>query len=172
MIDRILADNRRRGWRGPGCTDLCRQVRVVIVGQAGAATLEQHHVESHEQYGVSLGALESAVVEDVLTGPLAVRLGRAEVLLDGVRLRLTPTEFRIVAVLALHLGRTVNGEALVRDAWGEEYLATTTAVSVDHILRVNLSRLRTKLGAARELIETWPGFGYCLQALPYTGPAL
>lgn len=165
---------QREDWRTPGCSDLCHRIRAIPVGQFGVQPIEQHHVPSHEQYGLSLGALGASAVEDVRTGPLAVRLLHMLAEVDGVDCKLTPTEFRILSVLALRAGRVVPHATTLAEVWGPEYVPGASGlVNLEcHLLRVNVARLRAKLGAARPLLETRPGVGYMLRAEPYTGPAL
>lgn len=163
---------QREEWRGPGCSALCHRVRAIPVGQFGVVSFEQHHAPSHEQYGISIGAMQAVAVEDVLTGPLAVRLLHAQALVDGEPVKLTPTEYRILACLAVRAGRVVPGNAILADVWGPEYAVSHWYRSELHLLRVNVARLRARLGAARRLLVTRPGFGYMLLAEPYMGPSL
>lgn len=165
----------REEWRGPGCSDLCRTIKAIEIGQFGVSVIEQHHIPSHESYGLSLGALEAGGVVDVLTGPLAVRLLHALAYLNGEPINLTPTEFRILSTLAQRAGRVVRGEAILRDVWGPGYAPNPKHDRIRgewHLLRVNVARLRAKLGSARDLLVTRHGVGYMLRAEPYSGPAL
>lgn len=162
----------RDAWKRPGCTDLCHRMRGIIVGQFGTSWIEYHDIAGHEQYGVSLGALQSCVVEDVFTGPLVVRLLTHTVLVDGQEVTVTPKEFRILSTLAVRAGRLVPHDTLLAEAWGAHYVLTTGAHDGWHLIRVNVSRLRARLGAAARLIVTRPGVGYMLLAEPYTGPSL
>ncbi|MCW3067509.1 MAG: response regulator transcription factor [Solirubrobacterales bacterium] len=78
---------------------------------------------------------------------------------EGHSVRLTPTEFRLLAALAAQAERTVTRRELVRSAWPDG------AVVHDNTIDVYLARLRRKL---RELpgspaINTVHGVGYRLQ---------
>ncbi len=77
--------------------------------------------------------------------------------------RLTPTEFRVLALLVERAGRLVTWADLLAEAWGPEY-----AESVEYLKPV-ISRLRRKLqdnARSPRLIETVRGFGYRLRADP------
>jgi two-component system KDP operon response regulator KdpE len=78
-------------------------------------------------------------------------------LADGTDVRLTPTEWEILEVLARHRGRLVTAKQLLRDVWGEQYESET------HYLRVYLAQLRRKLepDSSRPVhLLTEPGMGY------------
>jgi two-component system, OmpR family, KDP operon response regulator KdpE len=76
---------------------------------------------------------------------------------DGTDVRLTPTEWEILELLARHRGRLVTAKQLLREVWGEQYESET------HYLRVYLAQLRRKLepDSARPVhLLTEPGMGY------------
>ncbi|MCW2737153.1 response regulator transcription factor [Nocardioides sp.] len=76
---------------------------------------------------------------------------------DGVEIHLTPTEWRIVEVLARHRGRLVRQGELLGAVWGPQYERQT------NYLRVHMASIRRKLevDAARPvLFVTEPGMGY------------
>lgn len=75
----------------------------------------------------------------------------------GEEVHLTPTEWRIVEVLARHRGRLVRQAELLRAVWGPAYDTQT------NYLRVHLSSIRRKLEADPAnpvLFVTEPGMGY------------
>jgi two-component system OmpR family response regulator len=78
---------------------------------------------------------------------------------DVQRLRLSPTEFRILGALAAHSERTVSRRELVRAGWPEG------AVVHDNTIDVYLARLRRKLAGIEcpAEITTIRGVGYRLQ---------
>jgi two-component system KDP operon response regulator KdpE len=76
---------------------------------------------------------------------------------DGTDVRLTPTEWEILELLARHRGRLVTAKQLLREVWGQQYESET------HYLRVYLAQLRRKLepDSARPVhLVTEPGMGY------------
>ena len=98
----------------------------------------------------------------LLVGPLRVDVAAHIVTLDGEELNLTPTEFRLLRTLMERRGRTQTRRQLLTEAWQidssmADRLRTRT---VD----MHVRRLRGKMGAAGEWIETVRGFGYRFQA--------
>lgn len=100
---------------------------------------------------------EQAVVE---TAAFTVDLARSLVLRDGQAVHLTPTEWRLMEVLARHVGRLVGQRQLLQEVWGPAYETET------NYLRIYLAKLRKKLepepSRPRHLL-TEPGLGVRLQ---------
>jgi two-component system KDP operon response regulator KdpE len=95
----------------------------------------------------------------VETGPLRIDLARREVTVGGAEIRLTPTEYRVLALLAQHAGKVLTHHQILREVWGPN---ATEA----HYVRVQMAELRRKLEAepARpRLLVTEPGVGYRLR---------
>jgi two-component system, OmpR family, response regulator len=78
---------------------------------------------------------------------------------DGVRIALTPTEFRLLAALAARPGEVLRRTALVAAGWPDG------AIVHDNTLDAYLARIRRKLreAGAPEAIETARGVGYVLR---------
>jgi DNA-binding response OmpR family regulator len=97
---------------------------------------------------------------------LAVDLDEHRVRLRGEEVRLTPTEFRLLAYLLEHAGQLVTHRQVLGAVWGSGY-------DVDvHLLRMTIRNLRLKLDAAapgESYIATEYGLGYRLTGP--TGPA-
>jgi two-component system, OmpR family, KDP operon response regulator KdpE len=95
------------------------------------------------------------------TAGFTVDLAGKEVTLaaTGERVRLTPTEWHLLEVLARHEGKLVPQRQLLQDVWGPAYETET------NYLRVYMAQLRRKLerdpAKPRHLI-TEPGMGYRL----------
>ena len=87
-------------------------------------------------------------------GGLVIDRPRHVVTFKGKPLDLTPTEFKLLAVLIERRGRVQSRDRLLSDVW--EYEAAIDTRTVDTHVR----RLREKLGAASDLIETVRGVGY------------
>ena len=75
---------------------------------------------------------------------------------NGKPADLSALDFRLLTVLVKARGRVVSREQLIESAWGVE--SGVSPRTVDTQLR----RLRAKLGAAAEQIQTVRGFGYRL----------
>ncbi len=81
--------------------------------------------------------------------------------LAGAEIHLTPTEFKILVLLARHPGRVLTHRQLIAAVWGQAHVENT------HYLRVHMHALRHKLEAepARpQYLLTEPGVGYRLRA--------
>jgi DNA-binding response OmpR family regulator len=95
------------------------------------------------------------------SGPLRIDTGGRRVFLSGEEVRLTRTEFDLLAELAAHRGEALPHEALLEKVWGPEYR------SENHYLKVYIGRLRDKLeddAAQPRLIVNVRGVGYRLNS--------
>jgi two-component system phosphate regulon response regulator PhoB len=92
---------------------------------------------------------------DILeVGVIRVDRVKHEAFINGVRGEFTATEFKLLTVLMERCGRLQSREVLLNDVWGYESVIDTRTVDT------HIRRLRDKLGAAAELIDTVRGFGY------------
>lgn len=91
-----------------------------------------------------------------LLGALRVDVLHHEATLDGESLKLTPTEFALVKVLAENAGRIVTQNQLIQQVWGPQQASQTEG------LRVHINHLRRKLGDTGPRIVNEPGIGYRL----------
>ncbi|MDQ1248178.1 MAG: two-component system, OmpR family, operon response regulator KdpE [Actinomycetota bacterium] len=95
----------------------------------------------------------------VATSSFTVDLAHRRVVRNGEEVRLTPTEWRLLEVLARNVGKVVGRQMLLDDLRGPH------APSGGHYLRVFLNQLRAKLeddpAHPRHLL-TVPGVGYRL----------
>ena len=90
-------------------------------------------------------------------GPVEIDISRHTVTVDGTEVVLTTTEFKLLLTLAERLGRMQGRELLLRQVWGYNHTADTRTVDT------HITRLRTKLGTAGDLIKTVRGFGYKME---------
>jgi len=100
---------------------------------------------------------ESSIVE---AANLKIDLERRVVTVGGTEVRLTPIEYRLLAMLGKHAGKVLTHDLLLREVWGPGY------TSQHHYLRVYMAQLRHKIEAnpARpRLLMTEPGVGYRLR---------
>ncbi len=98
--------------------------------------------------------------EPVLSvGPLRIDLARREITVEGQDVRLTPTELKLLVLLARNAGKVLTHGHILREIWGPN---STQA----HVVRVHMAELRRKIEAdpARpRLLVTEVGVGYRLR---------
>ena len=90
-------------------------------------------------------------------GSLEIDLEGHVVRREGADIRLTPTEFALLAQLVAHAGKVLTHRQLLQRVWGEEY-----GVEAEY-LRVYMGRLRRKIeadAANPRYLVTEPGVGY------------
>jgi two-component system KDP operon response regulator KdpE len=93
----------------------------------------------------------------VTSGPLEIDLPNFRVSRHGVEVKLTATEFKLLAHLAANAGRVLTHHAILTAVWGSEY-----AEHVEY-LRVYMRQLRKKLEDDPDhpqILTTEPGIGY------------
>jgi DNA-binding response OmpR family regulator len=88
-------------------------------------------------------------------GPLRVDVGEHVASVDGRPVELTPKEFDLLALLVRNPGRAFARDYLLDKVWGYDYGGLDTRTVDTHVLR-----LRKKLGAVGDRIETVWGVGY------------
>ena len=97
---------------------------------------------------------------EVVVGDLVIDLARKRVARAGVDVRLTPTEWSFLELLARNVGRLVTREQILREVWGPTYEHET------NYLRVYAAQLRRKLEADPAHpahLVTSAGLGYTLE---------
>jgi two-component system, OmpR family, KDP operon response regulator KdpE len=93
----------------------------------------------------------------VSTGEFTVDLASKRVTRAGSDVRLTPTEWQLLEVLARNVGRLVTQRQLLQEVWGPGYQNQA------HYLRVHVANLRRKLEpdpSSPRYLLTEPGMGY------------
>jgi two-component system OmpR family response regulator len=95
---------------------------------------------------------------EIACGPLRIDTAAQTVTLEGVPVRLTAMEFRLLECLAHHLGQPVSKTQLTEHLYSQDFDRDSNT------LEVIVARLRRKLGDA--LIETVRGQGYRLPSPP------
>jgi DNA-binding response OmpR family regulator len=162
----------------PQSRDLCKQLRSITL--APIIVLAERGETTDELLSFASGAddyVTKPFVPDVLLARLHAHLDRVAmdalppsvitaanvridldaraVLVNDRHLDLTKIEFGIMSHLARHLDHIVDRRTLIAAVWGPWF-------SDDHVIDVNLSRLRSKLtaaGAPPTLISTHRGLG-------------
>ena len=92
----------------------------------------------------------------VSVGNLEIDSDRFLVTVEGEPVTLTRTEFGILYALATSGSRVLTRNQLIDEAIGSDAMVT------DRTIDVHVTSLRSKLGDARELVETVRGVGYRL----------
>lgn len=75
-------------------------------------------------------------------------------IVDGVEVKLARKEFELLAYLISHRGKICSRERILSRVWSDE------VVVLDRTIDVNITRLRSKIGAYGSYIVTRSGFGY------------
>lgn len=91
-------------------------------------------------------------------GPIAIDTDRHTVTIEGGEAVLTTTEYKLLLCLAERVGRVQSREQLLKTVWGMAHIGDTRTVDT------HITRLRTKMGQAGDLIRTVRGFGYKMEA--------
>jgi DNA-binding response OmpR family regulator len=171
----IILDLMLPGMSG---TELCRRLRrEPATRRTPIIMLTARTSESERVAGLDLGA------DDYITKPFSVRelmarvravlrrvdentLARYEdshlqidfadmrVVCDGESVKLTRKEFALLSALSKSAGRVATRQQLLDNVWGYQYFGDTRT------LDVHIRRLRQKLGACGDAIETVVGVGY------------
>jgi DNA-binding response OmpR family regulator len=91
---------------------------------------------------------------------LTVDVAERKVTVNGERLKLTPREFRLLALLVENADRILSHQQVLENVWGWEYID-----DVDYV-RIYISHLRQKIEpdpSQPKYILTEPGVGYYFQ---------
>lgn len=93
------------------------------------------------------------------TGHLAIDFSSRVVTVSGQEVKLTATEYALLRVLALNVGKVITHQHLLREVWGPN------AADQSQYLRVYMNHLRKKIEipqAKQKLLKTESGIGYRL----------
>jgi two-component system KDP operon response regulator KdpE len=102
------------------------------------------------------GLTEAAVVK---FGDISVDLAARVVSRSGIEINLTPREYSLLRVLAMHRGKVVTHQQILREMWGPKFEDHT------HYLRVHMTHLRQKIESVPNRprhLRTESGIGYRL----------
>jgi len=97
-------------------------------------------------------------------GALHIDFERRIVRVGEERVHLSPTEYDLLRLLILHAGRVLTHSQLCQQIWQRDL----NYEGMEHLLRVTISNLRSKLDAEPEVsayILTEPGIGYRFELL-------
>lgn len=97
---------------------------------------------------------------EIVIGPLTINTEKFEAAVDGEKLQLTTSEFRILELLARSPGKVFTRDEVIKKKriWGDDKLV------YDRTVDVHIKNLREKMGKAGSMIKTIRGIGYKLEA--------
>jgi two-component system KDP operon response regulator KdpE len=93
---------------------------------------------------------------ECVVGPLRMDFVHQEVTLNGEAVKLTPTEYALLKLLARNVGKIVTQKQILRDVWGGQ------VADASHSLRVHVNHLRHKMEGSGVEIRNEPAIGYRL----------
>ncbi len=105
-------------------------------------------------------ATGNPTVPEITSGPLHINFTTRMVLVNGKETHLTATEYALLRLLAVNIGKVVTQPQLLREVWGP------MAEENSHYLRVYMRHLRKKIEidpASPKLLVNEPGIGYRLR---------
>ncbi len=97
------------------------------------------------------------------SGQLLVDLSKRLIKVSDRDVQLTPTEYDVLKALVLNAGKVLTHSQILEEVWGKN---SEDFQGVDHLLRVTISNLRSKLEpnpTRPTYILTEPGVGYRLK---------
>ncbi len=103
------------------------------------------------------GMKEEEARKIVISGIVTIDLDKHEVESDGEKINLTPTEFKILQLLASKKGRIQSRDQILSFLWGEEKFV------IDRTVDVHIRHLREKLGKASHIIKNVRSVGYKIE---------
>ena len=103
---------------------------------------------------------EAGQPEVIKVGALELRPDQYEILLDGEKMDLTKSEYKLLECLMSHQGKVLSRENLIKEIQGDGVNVVGRTVDT-HVFG-----LRKKLGAHSEIIETIRGIGYRVKYQP------
>jgi DNA-binding response OmpR family regulator len=101
-----------------------------------------------------LRRVDEGAAERYDDGRLAIDFADVRASCDGASVKLTNKEFQLLSALAKKRGRVVTRPQLLDQVWGYSYYGDART------LDVHIRRLRQKLGACGDCVETVVGVGY------------
>jgi two-component system phosphate regulon response regulator PhoB len=133
------------------------RIRGLTLGADDYLTKPFSPAELTLRVGAILRRVGGGGADTLVAGPLVIDRAAHTVAVDGRPLDLTATEYKLLLTLAERRGRVQARTQLLQTVWDAAPDIQTRTVDM------HVQRLRTKLGAAGDLIETVRGFGYRLK---------
>jgi two-component system, OmpR family, response regulator len=92
---------------------------------------------------------------ELTCGPVTLDTKGAKVMVNGMGIKLTSLEYRLLEYLMMHMGKVVSRTELVEHLYDQDFDRDSNTVEVF------VGRLRKKLGV--DVLHTIRGMGYCVQ---------
>jgi two-component system OmpR family response regulator len=92
---------------------------------------------------------------ELTCGPVTLDTKGAKVMVNGMGVKLTSLEYRLLEYLMMHMGKVVSRTELVEHLYDQDFDRDSNTVEVF------VGRLRKKLGV--DVLHTIRGMGYCVQ---------
>lgn len=86
---------------------------------------------------------------------LAINIDSTEVYKDGIKIELSPREYKMLRLFVDNKGKILTNEQIINCVWGIAYANAG-------MLRVAIKRLRSKIDPGNEFLKTVRGKGYIL----------
>jgi len=106
---------------------------------------------------ISRGVIDHAGGNVIRMDGLTVEQDKRKVILEGNRIELTPKEYDLLVLMAMHPGKSYSREDLLTLIWGYEFSGYEHTVN-SHINRLR-SKIETDFSKPRYILTTW-GVGY------------
>lgn len=97
-------------------------------------------------------------LKSIVLGGLVIDTENLVVTADGIPVPLSRKEYDILLLLAANPGKTFSRADLIRELWKD------APYVLDRTVDVHIARIRSKLGAYRDIITNRAGFGYTIDA--------
>lgn len=143
------------------CCDGCDATTVSTLLDAGADDVITSAISDGELMARVRAVCRRARILELRVrehGPIVIDAEKRAAAVDGIPVQLRRAEYRLLSHLVANADRVVDVRELIEDVLGGVHTGDTAAI------RVHLSQLRRKLGAAGAAIETVRGQGYRLAA--------
>ena len=164
-LDHACFELLRRSFDGPIlaiCTE-CEEECIVRAVEWGADDVLIPPIRVGEFYGRIATLLKHSQrpkMERLEAGNLVLDFAKRRVLIDGEAIRLTPTEFEVLACLIRNRDCVTPQQAILHHVWGPHH------GDYSQTLRVHVGHIRKKIEpdpAAPRYVLTEPGIGYIFQ---------
>jgi two-component system, OmpR family, response regulator len=95
------------------------------------------------------------VTSELTCGPVTLDTKGARVSVDGMPVKLTSLEYKVLEYMMMHMGKVISRTELVEHLYDQDFDRDSNTIEVF------IGRLRKKLGV--DVLHTIRGMGYCIQ---------